>query len=195
MTSHSNMNIARPAQAAQADETNALSLMPRWRRAPRRETLDPLYRAIVALGRDPGWYRDGGVPDTIDGRFDLISGLTALILLRLEAEGEPGRQPSVLLTELFVADMDSSLREIGIGDYVVGKHVGRMMGALGGRLTALRGAGDRDALAAAVARNIFRGEVPSDAKLALVAGRLDAFRNALAATPLEALLAGSLPTP
>jgi cytochrome b pre-mRNA-processing protein 3 len=191
LTSLSNMNIARPAQAAPGPEKNALSLISRLLRpTPPRETLDPLYRAIVAAGRDPAWYR-AGVPDTIDGRFDMIAALTALVLLRLEIEDE-GRRAS-LLTELFVADMDSSLREIGIGDYVVGKHVGRMMGALGGRLTALREAGDAQALAAAVERNIFRGAAPSPQALAFVAARLDALRTKLAAMPLDLLLAGTLP--
>lgn len=162
--------------------------------APPRETLDPLYRAIVAAGRDPAWYRAGGVPDTIDGRFDMIAALTALVLLRLEAEGEAGRQPAVLLTETFIADMDSSLREIGIGDYVVGKHVGRMMGALGGRLAALRAAEDSEALTAVVERNIFRGNPPSPEKPAFVAGRLGKLRTDLAAAPIDELLAGALPT-
>ena len=53
-----------------------------------RAALAPLYAAIVAEGRDPFWYRDGGVPDTIDGRFDMIAAITALVMLRLEAEGD-----------------------------------------------------------------------------------------------------------
>jgi cytochrome b pre-mRNA-processing protein 3 len=188
------MNIARPAQAAASPRENALSLISRLFRAPQRETLGPLYRAIVAAGRDPAWYRDGGVPDTIDGRFDMIAGLTAFVLLRLEQE-EAGREPAVLLTEMFVADMDSSLREIGIGDYVVGKHIGRMMGALGGRLTALRAADTREALEAAVERNIFRGQPPSAEAVGWVAERLDGFRAALDAGDLDALVAGALPAP
>src|ERR1700752_3172643 len=116
-----------------------------------RAALQPLYRAVVARARDPAWYRDGGVPDTIDGRFDMIAAVLALVLLRLEAEGEAGRDPSVLLTEAFVDDMEAILRQIGIGDYVVGKHIGRMMSALGGRLAALR----EDGIEAAVVRNIF----------------------------------------
>ena len=160
---------------------------------PPRDALDPLYRAIVAAGRDPAWYRQGGVADTIDGRFDMIAALTALVLLRLES-GDAGRDPSVLLTELFIADMDSSLRQIGIGDYVVGKQVGRMMGALGGRLSALREAGDQAALAAVVERNIFRGAAPSSEALAFVSLRLDSFRTKLAAMPLAELLAGALPS-
>ena len=55
-----------------------------FRRRDRREALAPLHRGIVALARDPGWYRAGGVPDTLDGRFDMIAAATALVLLRLE---------------------------------------------------------------------------------------------------------------
>lgn len=170
-----------------------MSLISRIFGAPARDSLEPLYRAIVAAGRDPSWYREAQVPDTLDGRFDMISGLVALVLLRLETAGEEARQPSVLLTELFVADMDSSLREIGIGDYVVGKHVGRMMGALGGRLSAFRAAGDEQALADAVERNIFRGAPPSPEAVTLVANRLARFRAALEEAPLAALLDGRLP--
>jgi cytochrome b pre-mRNA-processing protein 3 len=171
-----------------------LSLISRlFRTTAPRETLDALYRAIVAAGRDPAWYREGGVLDTIDGRFGMIAALTALVLLQMETE-EAGRTPSVLLTELFIADMDSSLRQIGIGDYVVGKHVGRMMGALGGRLAALRTAEDREALTAVVERNIFRGEAPSPEALSFVTMRLESFRTGLAATPLAQILAGALPS-
>ena len=170
-----------------------MSLISRIFGAPARDSLDPLYRAIVAAGRDPSWYREARVPDTIDGRFDMIAALVALVLLRLESAGEQARQPSALLTELFVADMDSSLREIGIGDYVVGKHIGRMMGALGGRLSALRAAEDEKGMAEFVDRNVFRGAAPSSEAVSLVADRLTRFRAALDETPLDALLAGDLP--
>lgn len=160
-------------------------------RTDRRRSLDPLYRSIVAAARDPVWYRDGRVPDTIDGRFDMVAALTALVLLRLEEGGERYRETNVLLTETFVEDMDSSLRQIGIGDYVVGKHVGRMMSALGGRLTALRGA---ESLGEAVRRNVFHDDPPSDEAVAFVARRLEQVRAALAARPPEDLLAG-MPAP
>lgn len=161
--------------------------------ARQRAALQPLYRAAVAAGRDPFWYRDGAVPDTIDGRFDMVAAVTALVLLRLEAEGEAGREPARLLTETFIDDMDSTLRQIGIGDHVVGKHVGRMMGALGGRLAALRsarsGGGGFDAM---VRRNIFHDSPPSDEAVALVARRLEALGRDLDAAPLAALLDGRL---
>ena len=134
-------------------------------------------------GRDPAWYREGEVPDTIDGRFDMIAAILALVLLRLEAEGEAGRDPSVLLTEIFIDDMDATLRQIGIGDYVVGKHVGRMMGALGGRLAAFRGARrTASACATPVDRNIFHEAPPSREALAFVAARLERFALGLDAT-------------
>ena len=120
--------------------------------APRRDAaaLRPLYDLVVETGRDPAWYRDGGVPDTLDGRFDMVAAILSLVLLRLEAEGDAARRESVLLTEIFVDDMDASLRQIGIGDFVVGKHIGKMMGALGGRLGAFRSAVDEAASMAAV---------------------------------------------
>jgi len=159
----------------------------------RREAAAPLYRAVVARGRDPSWYREGQVPDSVDGRFDMIAAILALVLIRLEDEGEAGRIPSVLLTETFVDDMDASLRQIGIGDYVVGKHVGRMMGALGGRLAAFREAASGDGLEAAVRRNIFHDAPPSDEALAFVAAGLSGLAAALSSADLESLLAGRLP--
>ena len=158
-----------------------------------RAPLQPLYRAIVARGRDPSWYREGQVPDTLDGRFDMIASLMALVLLRMEAEGESGKGPSVLLTEIFIDDMDGTLRQIGVGDYVVGKHVGRMMSALGGRLAAFRAGREAGSFGEAVTRNIFHDAPPSDDALAFVAGGLARFAAALDATPLESVLAGSLP--
>ena len=160
-----------------------------------RAALAPLYRAIVAAARDPAWYRDGRVPDTMDGRFDMVAAVTALVLLRLEAEGEAGRASSALLTELFVEDMDGILRQIGIGDQMVGKHVGRMIGALGGRLAALREARALGDFEAAVRRNLFHDDPPADESVALVAGRLARLATALDSQPSAALLRGEVPGP
>ncbi len=153
----------------------------------------PLYDAIVEVARDPCWYRDDAVPDTIDGRFDMVAAILSLVLLRLEMEGDAARRESVLLTEIFVDDMDASLRQIGIGDFVVGKHVGKMMGALGGRLGAFRVA--EGGLAPAVRRNIFRDAPPSDDKVEWVAERLEAFRGRLSARSFDELIAGTLCKP
>jgi cytochrome b pre-mRNA-processing protein 3 len=199
------MNIAQPAQAsphltpAQAGphfRRKPLSFLQRLFGGSDRRVLEPLYRAVVAAGRDRAWYREGQVPDTVDGRFDMVAAVMALTLLRLEGEGAAGREPSLLLTELFVDDMDASLRQIGVGDYVVGKHVGRMMGALGGRLAAFRAAREQAAgFGAAVRRNIFHEAPPAEEAVGRVAARLERFAGALAAQPLPALLAGRLPGP
>ena len=168
-----------------------------WRRLfgrSERDALAPLYRATVAAARAPVWYREGGVPDTLEGRFDMVAAILTLVLLRLEGEGDAGRGPSARLTELFVEDMDGQMRQRGIGDIVVGKHVGRMMGALGGRLGAFRDAfTGRDEMDAVVVRNIYRGIDPTPQEKAVVRDGLVALNAALAATPLGEMLDGVLP--
>ncbi len=204
------MNLRWPAQAAPLwpQKEEALfskakgsgiraGLLSRFAARPRdRDRLLPLYHAVVAAGRDPYWYRNGQVPDTLDGRFDMIAAILSVVLIRFEAEpGEDARQDSVYLTELFVEDMDESLHQIGIGDYTVGKHVGRMMSALGGRIAAFRQAAqDRD-FSGPVHRNIYHEAPPSAEVLSQVAGRLERFETALRATSAEDLAAGKLPTP
>ena len=151
-----------------------------------------LYPAVVARARQPHWYVEGAVPDTIDGRFDTIAVLLALVMLRLEAV--PGGEPAgVALTEAFVDDLDPQLREIGIGDVVVGKHIGRMMGMLGGRLAAYRAGLEAGSIDAALIRNLYRERPPAPAALAHVRGALLEFRATLATFPDERLVAGDLP--
>ncbi|HEX8381132.1 MAG TPA: ubiquinol-cytochrome C chaperone family protein [Allosphingosinicella sp.] len=159
-----------------------------------RAALRPLYDSAVAAAREPAWYREGGVPDTLEGRFDMVAAVLATILLRLETEGDRARAESVTLTEIFIDDMDGTLRQIGIGDFVVGKHVGKLVGALGGRLGALRNAfAETVPLEAVVRRNIWRDAPAGDAEVAFVAARLRRLHEALAATAMEPLLAGKLP--
>lgn len=158
-----------------------------------REALTPLYNAVVIEARRPDWYLAGKVPDTLDGRFDMVSAVLSLVLLRLEDEGEAGRAPSAFLTEIFVEDMDGQLRERGIGDIVVGKHIGRMMGALGGRLGALREAFAGGDINGAIERNIYRGAVPSESARAAVRGGLTDLRQRLAAMPAAELIGGGWP--
>lgn len=170
-----------------------MSLLDRFRhRTAPDDGVTRAYAAIVAHARQPHWYEDGAVPDTVDGRFDMVAAILSLVLLRLE--GEPATaEPSTRLTERFVSDMDGQLREIGIGDIVVGKHIGKMMSALGGRLGAYReglAGGDLDG---AILRNIYRGEAPDPAALAHARGRLTAFADGLAATSTADILSGALP--
>jgi cytochrome b pre-mRNA-processing protein 3 len=169
-----------------------MRLLQRLFGTPDRGSAPALYEASVTLGRAPHWYEAGQVPDTIDGRFDMIAAVLAMLLLRLENEPE-AKAASVAVAECFVQDMDGQLREMGIGDVVVGKHLGRMMGMLGGRLGAYRDGLAGGSLSGALVRNVYRGEAPAEPALAHVEARLLALRDSLAATPVETLLAGELP--
>lgn len=166
-----------------------------FRRKPREPELGALYDAVVAAARSPDWYRHGAVPDTLDGRFDMIAAVLSLVLLRIEAEGEGGRAPSALLTERFIDDMDGQLRQLGIGDIVVGKHMGKMMSALGGRLGAYRDALAGGDFADALSRNLYRGAEIAPEAIAFSEARLRQLAERLTATPIDALLAGRLPAP
>jgi cytochrome b pre-mRNA-processing protein 3 len=169
-----------------------MGLLQRLFGRPDRGTAPALYAASVARGRLPHWYEAGAVPDTVDGRFDMIAAVLSLVLLRLEAAPE-GVPLSTLLAECFIEDMDGQLREIGIGDVVVGKHMGRMMGMFGGRLGAYRAGLEAGDLKPALVRNLYRGQAPEDSALAHVEAGLLAFQESLAKAPLSLLLGGELP--
>jgi cytochrome b pre-mRNA-processing protein 3 len=169
-----------------------MQLLQRLFGKPTRGTAPALYAAVTAQGRAPHWYETGQVPDTINGRFDMIAAVLTLVLLRLETD-PVAAQPSADLAECFIDDMDSQLRQIGIGDIVVGKHIGKMMGMLGGRLGAYRTGLAEGDLRDALVRNLYRGEAPAPEALAHVEAELRAFGDRLAATPTAAIVAGDLP--
>ncbi|EGD60608.1 hypothetical protein Y88_2721 [Novosphingobium nitrogenifigens DSM 19370] len=145
---------------------------------------------MVEIAREKEWYRDCGIADTVAGRFDAITLILALVLIRMERD-ESLIPPSVRLTELFVEDMDGQLRQGGIGDLVVGKHIGKLMSTLGGRLGAYRTAMEEgeDAMAAAVARNVTLSEGSDPV---LVARRARAFAAGLALVPADRVLSAEI---
>ncbi|WP_439567142.1 ubiquinol-cytochrome C chaperone family protein [Sphingopyxis sp.] len=152
-----------------------------------REARRPLWNAVVAAARAPHWYAQGSVPDTLDGRFDMVSLVLALVLHRIDDDPAQARA-GVELTELFVTDMDGQMRQIGFGDMVVGKQIGRMVGALGGRLGVYRAADGSAELSAALVRNLWRGKEPDAAGLAHVLAEVARLRAALTATPVAELI-------
>ena len=162
-----------------------------------REAVRPLWHRVVEIARDRAWYARMGVADTVPGRFDAVVLVTALVMLRMErdkAADDALIEPSVRLTELFVDDMDGQLRQSGVGDLVVGKHMGKLMGVLGGRLAALREALPQDdtALAAAIERNLtlIQGADPAD-----VAPEVRRLHQAIDRLAGEDLLAGRIAWP
>jgi cytochrome b pre-mRNA-processing protein 3 len=127
-----------------------------WLKARRslRRTARELYGSIVTQARQPQLYAGFGVPDTMQGRFEMVAMHLVLILQRLESEGARGRRVGRFLTESFVVDMDDGMREMTFGDLAVPLEVKRALAALFDRHKAYRGplaSGDRAALQAALA--------------------------------------------
>ena len=155
-----------------------------------REAIRPLWHRVVELAREPSYYADCNVADTVGGRFDLITAVLCVMMVRIEASNL--RSESAFLAELFVEDMDGQLREFGVNDVVVGKRMGKLMSVLGGRLGAYRGAlveKHRERLIAAVTRNVTFVEGADEAESAAgVAGKLLALSERLAARSDEELL-------
>ena len=146
---------------------------------------------IVAQARQPVFYSQWQVDDTVDGRFDVIILHLFLVLSRLENDGDPSF--SQCLQEAFFADMDRSLREMGASDTGVGIRVKNMAQAFYGRMKAYREAmGDETALAEALKRNVYR-EKPIKAEIvASLAAYMGRNIRALQQQPLETLHKGIL---
>ena len=114
-----------------------------------------LYHNIVQQARQPWFYADAGVPDTLDGRFELVLVHMFLALERLKQEADTAELQRCLI-EMFFDDMDRSVREIGVSDTGVGRRVKAMANALYGRLDAYRKAmEDEQALREAIRRNLY----------------------------------------
>lgn len=168
-----------------------MSLLKRLMGKSGRDDLRPLWHATVGTSREREWYADCGVADSVEGRFDMISLVMGLVTLRME-KSESLAPKSALLTELFVEDMDRQLRDTGVGDLMVGKNMGKLMAALGGRMGALReNMTESDAkLAEVLARNMTLTD--EDTKPFQLAVRTRALANDLAAVSDAQLLEGQL---
>jgi cytochrome b pre-mRNA-processing protein 3 len=155
-----------------------------------KAALRPLWARIVAIAREPDWYARGGVADSKAGRFDMVTMVTALVMLRMERE--PALLPaSARLTECFIEDMEGQLRQEGIGDPALGKRVTDLVGALGGRIGALReaSAAGGDAYEQAIVRNVtFAGAGDP----AFVAARAHELTRTLGRLGESELLAGEI---
>jgi cytochrome b pre-mRNA-processing protein 3 len=129
-----------------------------FRSKPRAATIEALYGAIVAQARNPVFYRDLGVADTLNGRLDLLMLHLVLVFERLSHGDTAARTAGQAVFDRFCQDMDDHLREDGVGDLKVPKDMQRLGSAFFGRhrayISALRD-GDRDALRAALRRNVF----------------------------------------
>lgn len=166
-----------------------------WYRSGRRtrESAHALYATLVARARTPALYAELGVPDTLDGRFDMIVLHMFLVLERLKDGGEQGRRLSQALFDLMFQDMDRSLRELGVSDHAIGRRIKQMISAFYGRIQAYGGAvEDPTRLAQALRRNIYRERAVDPGAVARLADYVLATRRDLAAAALGPMLEGTL---
>ena len=152
-----------------------------------------LFAAVTAEARRPHWFVAGQVTDTLDGRFAMLSTVAALVLVRLERDGDAGAAVSVALTERFIEVMESEHRELGLGDPALGKKVRKLVGALSARTDKWRAAIAGERPWDEVSReSLHKGEV-SPAGLDHCARELGQLWSALDKTDLAQIAEGRLP--
>lgn len=169
-------------------------------RRPPEAAARRLYAEIVAQARRPTFYEDFGVPDSLDGRFEMVALHTFLVLHRLKQEpGGRGTELGQAVFDTMFLDMDASLREMGAGDLGVGRRVKQMATGFYGRIAAYEaGLTDRGSgLSEALRRNLYGTVEPAPHLPEAMAAYVRAAAVALAAQPGEALSAGRVdfPTP
>jgi len=163
------------------------------RREKHERSAFQLYGAAVAAARDPYLYGTLGVPDTLDGRFDAIVLHVYLVVRRLGSEAEPGPALAQAVFDAMFLDMDINLREMGVGDLSVGKRNRAMWEAFHGRSNAYAAAwDDGTTLAAAMARNFWRGAEPPTGSAAALARLARAQAAYLTGQEIAALLRGEV---
>ena len=146
-----------------------------------------LYDAIVSRARARVFFTVFGVPDTLDGRFDVLAFHAWLVLAELR--GGPGAQA---LTDAIFTGFDEAMREQGAGDMGISRKLKAMADAYYGRMAAYDGAKDEGELAHALARNLWRGAVVDTRAQALAAYALRA-RESLKQSLPDSLDFGALP--
>ncbi len=160
-------------------------------RPPGAEAATALYEAVVAQAHQPAFYLRCGLPDSLDGRFEMIALHSFILLRRLRALGKAADEVAQVFVDTLVLDLDRSLREMGVGDLGVGKRVKRMAAGFHGRITAYdQGlASGPEELEAALRRNVFGTTSPEPWQVSAMAAYL---RREVEAQPDAGLLAGKL---
>jgi cytochrome b pre-mRNA-processing protein 3 len=171
-----------------------------FRRTRDNPSIASLYGTIVAQARKPAFYQSFDVPDTVNGRLEMILLHIVLLLRRLEPEPAAGPLGQAIF-DLFCQDMDANLREMGIGDLAVPRTMRRIGEAFYGRQAAYRAALDSNdprALVDVLARNVLdgrQGEEGTDQVAERLAGYVRSAMHALAAQDIGELRQGKLGFP
>ena len=163
-------------------------------KSPTQRSADALYFRAVEQARQRNFYADMGVPDTVDGRFDMIALHVFLILRRLKQENARSQATAQALFDTMFTDMDRGLRELGAGDLGVGRRVKIMARAFYGRVAAYdQGLKSDDGnLSEAILRNIFRGKEHERARAFLITSYMREQADALDQQSVDALLEGEV---
>ena len=169
------------------------------RRAQERQTVAGLYAALATQARMPVFYADIGVPDTVDGRFDMLVLHVWMVMHRLEAEPESGQVKQDLFDAMF-GHLDLTVREMGAQDLGVGRRIKKMAEGFHGRASSFREAwlsGDAGRLKDALARNVFGKATPAPEALLLLARYTGESIARLTGMPTVELMTGRIawPTP
>ncbi len=162
------------------------------RKDPSLDAGQALYAAAVEQARRPALYREYGVPDTVEGRFEQIALHVWLILRGLKSDDPAAKKVGQKLFDVMFENLDDSLRELGVGDLIVGKKIRKLAENFYGRIGAYEvalgpEAGETD-LAAALARNIY--DTDDDACAARLARYARASAELIAEQPVSRLAGG-----
>jgi len=159
---------------------------------PLQDAAAALYVKLVEKARDPAFFGDLAVPDTVNGRYDMLVIHAMLVLRRLRGGGDLADRSGKAMLELLFRDMDQSLREMGVGDMGIGKHIKRMAKALFGRSEAYEAGldGDPALLLAALKENLYRHAEVNDAQAAAMADYLRRAETHLSPQKVEDIVEG-----
>jgi cytochrome b pre-mRNA-processing protein 3 len=167
------------------------------RHSPHRDTAERLYAALAAQARQPAFFADLGIPDTVDGRFDVLALHAWMVIDRAKNEAEGEALAQALFDAMF-GHLDSAVREMGAQDLGVGRRIKVMAEGLHGRALAFRAAianPDPAALDQALRRNVFGKVEPDPAGVARLATYVRRSMDALAALAPRSLADAALPWP
>ena len=184
-------DVATMNEKAQAWLGNLLG----WGQRRQASDAETLYAEAVRLARNPAFFDTYGVADDVDGRFDALSLIVALVMRKLKTLDDDGKALSQQLFDSMFADMDLSLREMGAGDIGVSKRVRAMAEAFMGRLESYVDAidnNDKKSFSAALNRNLFRGNETIDPLANGLVDYLFALVKEIDNLPAEQVLAGKL---
>lgn len=167
----------------------------RRKTGPEQVAAEKIYTALQIQSRQPVFYLDFAVPDTVDGRFDMVLLHSFIVMRRLSTGDKTARKLSQAVYDVMFVDMDRAVREMGIGDLSVNRHIRRMMKAFNGRVAAYEaGLQDEAVMVEALRRNLY-GTVQTGLSAEILSGMADYLKAGVAAVDamlMEQLVKGHI---